>query len=154
MFKTFTGLDYLKIDIANAAGNDKKQFEDRLQWFENNIPETVVTMNSEELLAFCKSFNPEDIDSLELLYTGLLAYQDTFYHRPSGYMCQLDAICSGASIMSALTADKQGLTHTGLLGNKRGDLYTAVYNTMKELYRLPLQYSRSDIKQAVMTLTQ
>lgn len=151
MFRTFSGLDYLKIDIANACGKDKLNFEDRIKWFNENIPETVITMNNIELTQFCKSFNPEDIDSIELLFTGLKAYKDTWFHKPSGYMCQLDAVCSGSSLMSCLTADKQGLMNTGLLGNNRADLYSAVYNTMKELYRLPMSYTRSDIKQAVMT---
>ena len=132
--KTFTGLEYLKIDIANAAGQDKKLFEERLQWFDENIPETVVTMSNQELKEF-----------------GLMAYKDTFYNKPTGYMCQLDAISSGASLMSCLMGDRKGLKNTGLLGNKRSDLYTAIYNKMKEIYKLSLSYKRDDIKKAAMT---
>lgn len=150
MFKPFSGLDYLKIDIANAAGQDKKQFEQRIEWFNNNIPESVVTMDNKELLAFIESFNPDEIDSKELFFTGLMAYKDHWYNRPSGYRCQLDAICSGASIMSCLTADRKGLFNTGLLGNVRSDLYTAVHETMKKLYKKPLIYTRDSIKKAVM----
>lgn len=151
MFTIYSDLDYLKIDIANAAGQDKKLFEERINWFNQNIPDSVVTLNSKELLEFCQSFNPDSIESIELMFTGLQAYQDYWFKRPSGYRCQLDAICSGASIMSALTADKRGLMNTGLIGNKRGDLYTAVYETMKTMCNLPDIYSRSDIKKPTMT---
>lgn len=147
--KTFTGLEYLKIDIANAAGQDKKLFEERLEWFDENIPETVVTMSNQELKEFVESFT--NIDSKELMFTGLMAYKDTFYNKPTGYMCQLDAISSGASLMSCLMGDRKGLENTGLLGNKRSDLYTAIYNKMKEIYELPLSYKRDDIKKAAMT---
>lgn len=151
MFSIYSDLDYLKIDIANAAGQDKKLFEERIDWFNQNIPESVVTLNPKELLEFCQSFNPDDIESIELMFTGLQAYQDYWFKRPSGYRCQLDAICSGASIMSALTADKRGLMNTGLYGNKRGDLYTAVYQTMKTMCKLPDVFKRGDIKDATMT---
>ena len=150
MFTTYSGLDYLKIDIANAAGQDKKLFEQRIDWFNNTIPDSVVTMDDTELMEFCNSFNPDEIDSKELLFTGLKAYQDYWYKRPSGYRCQLDAICSGASIMSCLTADRKGLTNTGLLGEERSDLYSAVLNTMQRLYNKPLIYQRDSIKKAVM----
>jgi DNA-directed RNA polymerase len=34
--QTFTGKQYLQIDIANNFGLDKKPFADRLSWFNKN----------------------------------------------------------------------------------------------------------------------
>lgn len=35
--KTFTGWQYLLIDLANQFGHDKLTFEDRIQWAEANL---------------------------------------------------------------------------------------------------------------------
>lgn len=152
MFKLYSGLDYLKIDIANNLGKDKLLFEERIRWFDENIPDSVVVMDNKELKDFVLSFtNP---DSIELAYTGLLAYQDYWYGRPSGYRVSLDGVCSGASIMSALTCDINGLNHTGLNEERRGDLYTAVYNTFKKICDVPLavEAKRDHIKDLVMQM--
>lgn len=148
MFKTFSGLDYLKISIANAAGKDKLLFEDRIHWFNNNIEDSVVTMDNNELYNYCLGF--DEPESIELLFTGLLAYQDYFYGRESGFRCQLDAVCSGVSIMSALTADNLGLDHTGLISDRRGDAYTAVFNKFKEICTIKVNSTRKQIKDFVM----
>ena len=148
---TFSGIDYIKIDVANSLGKDKLNFEDRIEWFNNNIPESVVTMDNQELLTFVMGM-PEP-DSIELAYAGLLAYQDYWFKRPSGYMCQLDAVSSGISLMSCLTADIKGLENTGLIGNKRADLYSAVYKTFTKLYGKETNKTRADVKQACMTFS-
>lgn len=148
MFKTFSGLDYLKISVANAAGKDKLLFEERIQWFNNHIQESVVTMDNQQLYEYCLTF--DEPESIELLFTGLLAYQDYFYGRKSGFRCQLDAVCSGVSIMSALTADKLGLDHTGLITDRRGDAYTAIFNRFKEICPIKVNSTRKQIKDFVM----
>lgn len=147
----FSGVDYIKIDVANSLGKDKLNFEDRIAWFNENIPETVVTMDNKELLDFVTGF--AEPDSIELAYAGLLAYQDYWYKRPSGYMCQLDAVSSGISLMSCLTADTKGLENTGLIGNKRADLYSAVYRTFTKLYGKETDKTRADVKRACMTFS-
>jgi len=36
MFKTYSGLEYLAIDVANAYGWDKETFEWRIDWVKEN----------------------------------------------------------------------------------------------------------------------
>lgn len=148
-FRLFTGLDYLKIDVANQAGKDKLNFERRLEWFDNVIPESVMVMTNEELRDYVYSFR--DADSYEGLFSALLAYQDYCYGRPSGRMVGLDSVASGTQIMSCLTCNEFGLEQTGLLGNQRNDLYSTIYEEFKKVYGKPTEKTRTDIKQAVMT---
>ena len=50
--KAYSGIDYLKIDVANNFGLDKKQFEERIDWFNKTIePRVNKTSSNEELLA-------------------------------------------------------------------------------------------------------
>ena len=35
--QTFTGYQYIKIDVANHFGLDKETFEDRIQWVDTHI---------------------------------------------------------------------------------------------------------------------
>lgn len=149
MFNVYSTLDYLKIDIANAFGLDKLQFEERIQWFDNNLAETLVTQSTEEIKQFLS--NHSSVENIPQAFTGILAYKDYFYNKPSGYLCSLDAISSGASLMSCLTADTKGLENTGLLGTKRKDLYTELFNTFKRVYPQGNTRTRQDSKKACMT---
>lgn len=148
-FILFSGLEYLKIDIANQAGKDKLNFEDRIKWFDQTIEDSIVTLSNEELKDYVYSF--KDVDSHEGLFSSFLAYQDYWFNRPSGRMIGLDSVASGTQIMSCLTCNEFGLEQTGLLGNQRNDLYTTVYEKFKKLYGKPTDKTRADMKQAIMT---
>ena len=145
--KTYSGIDYLKIDIANNFGLDKKQFEERIHWFNTNIePRVNSSSSNEDLLAIAN----ESTESPALVFGGLQAYRDTLNQIPSGYKVGLDACCSGIQILSALTACESGLTATGLIGNKRNDAYTLVYEEFLRLYKKPNNKTRQDCKDAIM----
>lgn len=79
--KNYTPLSYLKIDIANSYGLDKKTFEERIQWFDDN---------KDNLRQLCK-----EADEPAQMYAGVLAYEDTCKGIPTGHLVGLDATCSG-----------------------------------------------------------
>ena len=147
-FQPFSGLDYLLIDIANNLGHDKKSYEERIQIIKDWLPALFPSMGNDELVELVRTKGAEEPT---LTFAGLKALQDHFNNKPSGYMVAFDAIASGTQIMSALTGDIIGLYLTGALGNKRNDVYTAIYEGFKELCGTELAVSRSDLKIALMT---
>lgn len=147
-FQPFSGLDYLLIDIANNLGHDKKSYEERIQIIKDWLPASFPSMGNDELVELVRAKGAEEPT---LTFAGLKALQDHFNNKPSGYMVAFDAVASGTQIMSALTGDVIGLYLTGALGNKRNDVYTAIYEGFKELCGTELAVTRSDLKVALMT---
>ena len=145
--KLFSGLDYLKIDVANNFGLDKLQFEERIKWFNANINIMKDTTNAE---IFEMSTNSTEAPALA--YGGMLAYRDSIKDIPTGYKVGLDACCSGIQILSALSACKSGLQATGFVGVRRNDAYTLVYEEFKRLYNKPNNKTRNDCKSAIMPM--
>ena len=131
--QTFTGIEYLKIDIANNCGKDKLKFQERVEWFNTNI-ENRVTKDStnQELLDLIKEIEPEET---ELTFVGLQAYIKFLNNEPSGYMVSFDATASGIQIMSAITTDVKGMLLSNLIDDNRHDGYTEVYQLLQEVWR-------------------
>lgn len=124
----YTGLEYLAIDIANNFGLDKVSFEERIDWFNREIEPYVSKDSTNDYLW---DIIPEIMpDEPELFYAGLLAYRDTLAGKPTGYTISLDAVCSGVQCLAALSLDEPALKDTGLIGNERGDIYSAIYRDM------------------------
>lgn len=73
--------EYLAIDIANHAGNDKSTFPERLEWFKQNHKDL-------ESLADQAEDKPLFVKSVQVL-------RDVQLGRATGHMVSLDAICSG-----------------------------------------------------------
>ena len=153
-FQTFTGIEYLKIDIANNCGKDKLKFQERIDWFNTNI-ENKVTKDStnQELLDLIKEIEPEEI---ELTFAGLQSYVKYLNNLPSGYMISFDATASGIQIMSAITTDVKGMLLSNLIDDNRHDGYTEVYQLLQEVWRQAhskeLAIPRKNIKQAIMVM--
>lgn len=134
----FTGLEYIKIDIANNFGKDKLSWEDRILWFE---------MHREEL-----PFMVEDADNKFLAIKGLHALHDAEAGIPTGFIMGLDATASGLQVMACLsgcmkTAEAVNLVDTGV----RQDVYTVVAEGMNARLPKPEHVVRSGIKKDVMT---
>lgn len=136
----FTGLEYLKIDIANAAGYDKLSWNQRINWVNDNYDELdhdgMVELADEPML-YLKAIN-----ALHKTEAGL----------PSGHAMMLDATASGLQIMAALSGCKKTATHVNMVSTgNREDVYTHMVNEMN--FHLPHweHVRRSDVKKPLMT---
>ena len=135
---TFTGLEYIKIDIANQYGYefDKKTWKERIHWTNTNIK----VLEDLELIA-----------KEPILYAkAVRALRDAEKGKATGFIMGLDATASGLQIMACLigchtTAANVNLTGTG----KREDIYSKVADRVNKV--TGLSYSKADVKKPVMT---
>jgi len=136
----FTGREYLKIDIANNFGLDKKTWIERLDWFEEHENHLMEMMSQAEEPA--------------LFYAGVKAYKDALDGKPIGYPISLDATSSGLQILAALTCDRLAAELCNVVnqpGDVRADAYTIVYETMCSKVGENAKIKREDTKRAIMT---
>jgi hypothetical protein len=113
----FTGLEYLKIDIASNFGLDKEDWDIRLDWFEQNKNQLHSLVPKAETPA--------------LFYAGILAWEKAVVGEASGYPISLDATCSGIQILSALACDRKAAELCNVVDTgHREDAYTAIYDRM------------------------
>ena len=136
--KTFTGWQYLLIDLANQFGHDKLVFEERIQWAQDNL-------SNLEALA-------EQAETKPMYTKAMLAVRKAQAGIPSGHMVGLDACCSGIQLMSVLTGCVKGATATGLVNpDERSDAYTYTTQVMSGILGNSVDISRADAKQSLMT---
>lgn len=137
-FQTFTGKEYLKIDIANNFGLDKKDWDERINWFDVN------QNNLESLIP--KAEEPA------LFYAGMLAWDKFKRGESSAYPISLDATASGLQILSVSTGCYLSASLCNMVDvGRRMDAYTAVYEHMLKKIGDTAKISRDDVKKAVMT---
>lgn len=147
MFKSYSPIEYLCIDIANCVGSqgdfkgDKELFEARIQWVKDNFD------NLESFIDVADD-KPQYIKAVHAL-------RETMLGQPTGHLVALDATCSGIQIMSAITGCIKGADATGLVTDKRADAYTDVTREMNSILKLKglanIEVPRPDVKRAVMT---
>lgn len=136
----FTGIEYLKIDIANNFGKDKLKWNQRIEWFNDN----------EDKL---DSLVPE-ADNPCMFYAGIQAYKKAVKGEPVGYPISLDSCCSGTQLISILRGDRTGAMLTNAIPNEEGnrmDMYTYIFNKIKEKAHVESNISRDIVKKAIMT---
>ena len=136
--QTFTGREYLKIDVANNFGMSKENWDTRINWFDDNEYQLDKFVNQAEEPA--------------LYYAGVKAYRDVLAHKPIGYMISLDATSSGIQLLAALTSDPHAaalcnVTDTG----QREDAYRNIYNSMLKQVGQNAKIDPKETKQAIMT---
>lgn len=141
MFKTYTGFQYLCIDIANSYGKDKDLFEDRIQWVLDNIKDLETLVPT--------------ADDQPLFLKAVMALRSSQKGNPTGHLISLDAVCSGTQLMSALTGCIKGATITGMIDpNVRADAYSSLTQEMNSLMvqdgLKEITISRADAKEAMM----
>lgn len=138
MFETFTGKDYLRIDIANNFGLDKKDWNDRIDWFKTHE-------NQLEILA-------KQAEEPALYSAGVKAWRNVCNGNVNHYPISLDATSSGIQILSCLTGDRKGAELCNVVDvGHRQDAYTTLYDTMLAKTGGSSKIDRKDTKRAIMT---
>ena len=136
--KTYTPYEFLCIDIANQGYDDKKLFEERIQWVKDNFNRLLYINTG-------KKERPLYLKAVNALYRACRG-------EAIGHMVGLDATCSGMSIMSVVTKCYKGCLATNLIDpNVRNDAYTMVTNAAGEMLDGDLIVTRQDAKDATMT---
>lgn len=137
MFKQYTGIEYMAIDVANNYGHDKMEFEDRIQWVKSNQDNLEsLADKAEDKPLYVKSVNH---------------FRKALKGLPTGHTVALDSCASGLQLMSVLTGCESGAYMTGLVDpNKRIDAYGLTTKYMNELLDTQIQVARADAKDAVM----
>ena len=120
------GNEWLLIDIANAYGLDKSNWETRLQWSKEHLEDMLDDSKLEELV---------NTASDKLLFRQ--AVKEYKYYLQTGksrQIVRLDATASGYQLMSIITRDEKAMEMLNVLGNiKRQDFYSLVYDRVREL---------------------
>lgn len=140
-FQQFTGLQYLKIDIANNWGLDKLKWDERIEWFDKNESQLDTLVSK--------------ADSPALFYAGVQAWKAHKAGQPSGYPISLDGCSSGLQILACLVGDRKAAELCNVVDTgKREDAYTVVYHWMLEQlkeFANGTMLDRNPVKKAIMT---
>jgi len=129
-----TGIEYLKVDIANAFGHDKLLWDERIAWTD----------------AQNMKFDLDQADEKFMAAKAIQAYEDALNEIPTGHVMYLDATASGLQIMACLmgcitTAKNVNLVFTG----KREDGYTNATTAMNQY--VSVEILREIMKPPTMT---
>lgn len=137
-FQTFTGREYLKLDIAGSFGLDKEDWDYRLAWFDKNGTNLHALVPTAEEPA--------------LFYAGIIAWEQANAGKPSGYPISLDATCSGIQILAALAGDRRAAEICNVVdtGHRR-DAYVSIYQDMVNTLGEGAKIDRKRTKEAIMT---
>lgn len=139
--QTFSGWQYLLIDVANQMGMDKMLFDERIEWATRNLDQLESLVDQAE--------------TKPLYMKGVQAIRKAQQGIPTGHLVGFDACCSGIQIMSAVTGCESGARATGLVDpNVRADAYSKTTEVMNEILHhqgLTVDVSRKDAKTALMT---
>lgn len=135
MFKEYSPMQYLAIDISNQMGYDKQTFESRISWVKTNRDKLESFQDqAEEPMLYKKAVN-----AFRLAEEGI----------PTGHVIGLDSASSGLQLMSAMMGCKAGMALTGLImPNVRADAYSLITKAMNE--KVSVEVSRKEAKDAVM----
>jgi len=136
--REFSGMDYLRIDIANQAGLGGKTWDERIAWVRDNEKELESKeVSRKTYFYYLKAVN---------------AYRASQQRIPVGHIMYLDATASGLQIMAILSGCEETALQTNLIDPSR------VYKVYEEFHRkinnkLPddQKLDLKAVKKAVMT---
>lgn len=138
MFKEYSPMQYLAIDISNQYGNglDKETYETRIAWVKCKADRLEEFQDkAEETFLYKKAVN---------------AFRQAQAGIPTGHVIGLDCSSSGLQLMSAMMGCEKGMALTGLIHpNIRADSYTLITQAMNK--KVPVEITRKEAKRAIMT---
>ena len=136
MFKEYTPMQYLAIDIANQYGNgiDKETYETRIAWVKHKADRLEEFQDKAESPMLYK----KAVNAFRLAEEGI----------PTGHVIGLDSSSSGLQLMSAMMGCEKGTALTGLIHpNIRADSYTLITQAMNK--KVEVHVTRAQAKSAV-----
>ena len=118
--QTFTGTQYLKIDLANQFGLSKLGWQERIWWAEDNEADLRdLASTAKHPILYRKAYR---------------AYKDAKAGKAINYIMGLDATASGIQCMAAMAGCKDSARTVNLVNTgKREDLYQAITTYMNTL---------------------
>ena len=125
---------WLKIAIANAFGEDKKTFKERIKWF-----------NQKKVFDLSKADTPIMGDKL------LKAYADMLEDKEINTNIFLDATASGIQIMAALSGCEITAKAVNMIGVTREDIYSYMMEEMNKNLAEEDHVTREQCKYPLMT---
>ena len=133
---TFTpeGMEWTKVAIANAFGQDKLTFKERVKWFNRRIH-------------FDTSTADEPIIATKMLET----YQKAEDGEPVAANMFLDATASGIQIMAALSGCRKTASAVNMVGEDREDIYEHMAVNMNAQLQPEDWVTRDQCKYPLMT---
>jgi DNA-directed RNA polymerase, mitochondrial len=159
-----TGLEWLKIHVANKMGHDKIKISERLEIVEGMIPE-IMEMGQNPM----KNKTWLEYEDCWQLLAGIIELSEALNHKkPENYISYLhihqDGSCNGLQHYAALGKDIEGAGQVNLIDKDQpGDLYTAVSERVQKTIdfdsknghpvasKLMGYIKRKIVKQTVMT---
>lgn len=163
-----SGLRWLMVALANAAGQDKLGLDERVQWVHDN--RAAILDSADDPLDGRRFWCSPAIDDPWGFLALAFEYADARRHPggPAQYVChqpvQVDATCSGMQHLSAMGLDAVGGKATNLTDSgRREDLYSEVAEEVKRLVARDAaagdaralnwlgHITRATVKRAVMT---
>jgi hypothetical protein len=134
----FSGSDYLKMDIASNFGLDKMDWDDRINWTQENHAHLEDLVSQAETPA--------------LYFAGVQALRKTEAGQPTGYPISLDAPASGLQLLACLTECRASASLCGVVSTgHRPDAYTTIYQAICQTLGTVGRITRTDTKMAIMT---
>jgi len=117
--ETDSGVRWLNINLANLAGHDKLQLDDRYAWTINN--QDLIKEIVRDPIG-CKAWHSWDKPMQGL--AACIEYVKHLNGEPIHTHIQLDGLCNGAQHLAAITRDEKVAPHVGLIRTEqRGDIY-------------------------------
>ena len=128
------GLYWLKVHTANNWGIDKKSYDDRVAWVDDNLK--YLHGYAQNPLDTVKYWN--DADEPLMFLAGCKALLDHSEGMPVALPVSLDATCSGLQLYAGLLMDKEGAEAVNVVDRTNegstvppADVYTDVANRVE-----------------------